>query len=170
MKGSAWLLCLTLLTQHNVAAGPVEDNVTFAYAQVLRVSPAYIMVRISVPEERCDDLTESRDSGTGGAVPGELVGGALGNQVGKGGGRKASTLVGAVVGGVIGRGIDRNNGPRNPGCHTIEVLRPERRLDGYDVEYQYKGETYMSRLDHDPGNRLRIRIAVRPEVVPRRGR
>lgn len=39
----------------------------------------------------------------------------------------------------------------------------ERRIVGYDVEYQYKGETYMSRLDRDPGSRLRIRVAITPE-------
>jgi uncharacterized protein YcfJ len=39
----------------------------------------------------------------------------------------------------------------------------ERRLVGYDVEYTYKGEKYMSRLAADPGARLRIRIAVVPD-------
>lgn len=51
-------------------------------------------------------------------------------------------------------------------CHVVQVDREERRLAGYDVEYQYKGEKYMSRLDNDPGNRLRIRISVVPEQAP----
>jgi hypothetical protein len=38
----------------------------------------------------------------------------------------------------------------------------ERRIVAYDIEYRYKGDTYMSRLGHDPGSRLRIRIAVTP--------
>jgi uncharacterized protein YcfJ len=41
----------------------------------------------------------------------------------------------------------------------------ERKIVGYDVEYQYKGEKYMSRLVHDPGNRLRVRVSVVPEPV-----
>ena len=41
--------------------------------------------------------------------------------------------------------------------------RPAPPAAGYDVEYQYKGEKYMSRLDSDPGNRVRIRISVVPE-------
>jgi uncharacterized protein YcfJ len=41
----------------------------------------------------------------------------------------------------------------------------ERRIVGYDVEYQYKGEKYMSRLAQDPGNRLRVRVSVVPEPV-----
>ena len=34
---------------------------------------------------------------------------------------------------------------------------------GYDVEYMYKGEKYVSRLPYDPGNRLRVRISVTPD-------
>ena len=34
---------------------------------------------------------------------------------------------------------------------------------GYDVEYMYKGEKYMSRLPYDPGNRLRVRVSVTPD-------
>jgi uncharacterized protein YcfJ len=48
-------------------------------------------------------------------------------------------------------------------CRTVQVLYQERRLVGYDVEYFYKGEKYMSRLAADPGSRLRIRIAVVPD-------
>jgi uncharacterized protein YcfJ len=45
-----------------------------------------------------------------------------------------------------------------------------RRIVAYDVEYSYKGETYMSRLSFDPGSRLRIRISVTPDEssAPRR--
>lgn len=48
-------------------------------------------------------------------------------------------------------------------CRIVQVEHDERRVAGYDVEYQYKGEKYMSRLDTDPGNRVRIRISVVPE-------
>ena len=62
----------------------------------------------------------------------------------------------------------RCDGPSAGGnrCRSVQVDREERRLTGYDVEYQYKGEKYMSRLDSDPGNRLRIRISVVPEQAP----
>ncbi len=62
----------------------------------------------------------------------------------------------------------RCDGPASGGnrCRIVQVDREERRLAGYDVEYQYKGEKYMSRLDSDPGNRLRIRISVVPEPAP----
>lgn len=147
-----------------------DDNVTYGYAQVLRATPIYKMLRVRVPEQRCAD-NSGRDDGAGGTVAGALVGGALGNQVGKGNGRKASTLAGAVIGGAIGRRIDRNNSEARTGrCRMVDVERDERRLTGYDVEYQYKGEKYMSRMASDPGIRLRIRIAVSPDDPSLRSR
>jgi uncharacterized protein YcfJ len=142
-----------------------NENVTYGYAQVLRATPAYEIVRTRSPEQRCDGQA-TRDGGdpTGGTVVGAIVGGALGNQAGKGDGRKAATVAGAVLGGVIGRNIDKNNGSAGgQRCRTVEVEREERRIAGYDVEYLFKGEKYMSRLDYDPGNRLRVRVAVTPD-------
>jgi uncharacterized protein YcfJ len=58
----------------------------------------------------------------------------------------------------------RGGGGRDAGgCRTVQVVYQEQRLVGYDVEYAYKGEKYMSRLAADPGSRLRIRIAVVPD-------
>ena len=47
-------------------------------------------------------------------------------------------------------------------CRLVNVVREERRINGYDVEYRYKGLSYMSRMDYDPGNKLRIRVTVAP--------
>jgi uncharacterized protein YcfJ len=33
---------------------------------------------------------------------------------------------------------------------------------GYDVEYRYRGDVYMSRLPYDPGERLRVRMTISP--------
>ena len=143
-------------------AGP--ENVSYAYAQVTRVDPVFETVRTRVPQERCYD-SEIREGGdpTGGTVIGALVGAALGNQVGKGDGRDAATVAGAVVGGAIGRNIDRNDGStRGGGCRVVEVEREERRVASYDVEYVHQGQTYMSRLPYDPGDRLRVRVSIQP--------
>ena len=93
-----------------------EENVTWAWAQVLRASPVYRMVQVPTTEQRCSA-----------ADPAASGGGAREN------------------------------------CRTVPVVYQERRLVGYDVEYAYKGEKYMSRLAADPGARLRIRIAVVPD-------
>jgi uncharacterized protein YcfJ len=139
---------------------PADENITHGYAQVLRATPVYAMQRVRVPGERCDGERGS-GSGSRGAIAGAVVGGALGNQVGKGTGRKAATVAGAVLGGAIGRHAGRANGV--PACQSADTERVERRVVGYDVEYLYKGETYMSRLPADPGNRLRVRVSVVPD-------
>jgi uncharacterized protein YcfJ len=143
------------------------ENVSFAYADVLRASPVYETFRISEPREECyDERVERRGGdGTGGAVLGAIIGGALGNQVGKGDGRKAATVAGAVIGGAIGHDqATRNGGGRvvERRCRVVEDSREERRLVGFDVEYRYRGEVYLSRLDYDPGDKLRVRVSVAP--------
>ena len=146
-------------------APTVPENVSYGYAQVLRADEVVERVVTRTPEERCDEV-EYRSTGrtTGGTVIGALVGAALGNQVGKGDGRKAATVVGAVAGGAIGNNIARQREEAEArGCQLVEVEREESQVVGYDVEYMYKGEKYMSRLPYDPGNRLRIRVSVTPD-------
>ncbi|MEO8670539.1 MAG: glycine zipper 2TM domain-containing protein [Tahibacter sp.] len=56
----------------------------------------------------------------GGTVLGAIVGGALGNQVGKGDGRKAATIAGVVAGGAVGHNVEKNR--RNSRSYwTVEV-------------------------------------------------
>ncbi len=92
----------------------------------------------------------------GGAVLGAIVGGALGNQVGKGDGRKAATIAGAVAGGAIGHNIEKDR-RRSSYSHRISVrMDRDGRVRSYD---QY--DTYGLRR----GDRVYI---SRGEVVPAR--
>jgi uncharacterized protein YcfJ len=153
---------------------PMPENVSYGYAQVLRADEVVEVQRTRTSEERCDGV-EYRQSGqtTGGTVIGAIVGAALGNQVGKGDGRKAATVAGAVAGGVVGNNIARNRvdgQPNRGGCRLVEVEREDPVVVGYDVEYMYKGDKYVSRLPYDPGNRLRIRVSVVPDDAGNEGR
>lgn len=49
-------------------------------------------------------------------------------------------------------------------CRSVPVEREFRRPIAYDVDYVYKGAKFRSRMAEDPGNRLRIRIAIAPAV------
>jgi len=153
------------------------DSVRYDYAQVLRADPIYERVVYTEPQDQCDDdsayerIGPQRSSGgsTGGTILGAVVGGVLGNQIGKGDGRKAATVGGAVIGGVIGNRAGRSGGSDSyggevvrPGCRTVAVEREEHNLIGYDVEYRYKGDVYVSRLERDPGSQVRVRVAVSP--------
>lgn len=51
----------------------------------------------------------------GGTVLGAIIGGALGNQVGKGDGRKAATIAGAVIGGAVGHEAEKDGRPTRRG-------------------------------------------------------
>ncbi|HET8899856.1 MAG TPA: glycine zipper 2TM domain-containing protein [Rhodanobacteraceae bacterium] len=141
----------------------------YAWADVLRVDPVYTMVSVDRPRQECYDeqvRTVNEGNGTAGAVIGAIVGGVLGNTVGKGDGRKAATAAGAVVGGAIGHGVaTRDDGSQvdtRTRCRQVSELHQERRVDGYDVEYRYHGDVYVSRLSYDPGERLRVRVSVTP--------
>jgi uncharacterized protein YcfJ len=102
----------------------------------------------------------------GGTVLGAIVGGALGNQVGKGDGRKAATIAGAVAGGAIANNAARRDDETYVSserhCREVDGGYEERRINGYDVEYRFRGETYMSRVNYDPGERMRVRVSVTP--------
>ncbi len=147
------------------------DNVRVGWADVLRVDPVYDEVQVSRPREECYEADvgryeDSRGNNAAGTVIGAIVGGALGNTVGKGDGRKAATVAGALVGGAIGnntaRRDDRYYGSTETRCRTVDERSSERRIIGYDVQYRYRGDVYMSHLDYDPGERMRVRVSVSP--------
>ncbi len=149
---------------------PRSGNDKVAWADVLRVDPQYDEVVVTRPREECYeesvDRRDSRGNNAAGTVIGALVGGALGNTVGKGDGRKAATVAGAVVGGAIGnnaaRRDDRTYSSTETRCRVIDDRVSERRIVGYDVQYRYRGDVYMSQLDYDPGERMRVRVSVTP--------
>ena len=135
-------------------------------------------------DRRYDDRYDSRygDRGYGtetgrnvATVIGGIVGAALGSKVGGGSARYATAAVGSMVGGMAGRGVyeqaQRNKQP--PRRATVSVCDPvDARDDGrystsavtmYDVTYEYAGRQYVTRTDHHPGDRMRVRVDVRPE-------
>jgi len=120
--------------------------------------------------------SRSQTSG-GGALLGAIAGGVLGNSVGDGDGRKAATIAGAVIGynvagasqrngygyndGYYNRGGYYDNSPR---CRTVTEYRRDRQIVGYDVTYDYRGRVQHVRSAVNPGDRIRVRVDVRPEV------
>jgi len=114
------------------------------------------------------------DSTANGTLLGAVIGGALGNQVGKGDGRTAATIAGAVIGGKIGHDVDANhnsgyadNNPYeyrdNSGivrrCRTVS---DGGRFGGYDVTYRYAGQSYHALMNYRPGRTIRVMVDVRP--------
>ncbi len=68
----------------------------------------------------------------GGTVLGAIVGGALGNQIGKGDGRKAATIVGALAGGAVGHDIEKDR--RRSRTYYRILVRMDRNGRTYSFE------------------------------------
>lgn len=121
----------------------------------------------------------SQAGATVATVIGGLVGAAVGSQVGGGSARYATSAIGSMVGGMAGRQIyEQQQRQRVAGAGTVRVCDPvpsggsygggyyganDRSVDAYDVTYEYAGRTYTTRTNYHPGDRLRVRVDVRPE-------
>ena len=155
----------------SAALGP-EEAISFGFADVLRSDPIYETVQEARPREVCSDVSTEHnrryDNTNAGTVVGALVGAALGNQVGGGDGRRVATVAGAVVGGAVGREVDASDNPQGTErsvrseCRVVDQYVERKEVVGYDVQYRYRGEVYSSRMDYDPGEKLRVRVAVSP--------
>lgn len=133
-----WLLTL-LGTGMAFAQEPVSvemsqqdgENVTYAYADVLRANPTYEIIEVVDSVAECGaDLAQDDDDAAGDDAH------------------------------VLTLGLATQ--PKRRECGNDTVLHEERRISGYDVEYRYRGQVYMSHMEYDPGNKLRIRISVAP--------
>lgn len=73
----------------------------------------------------------------GGTVLGAIVGGALGNQVGKGDGRKAATVAGVLAGGAVGHNVEKRG--RNSNRYYRISVRMDRngRIRSYEQQDSY---------------------------------
>ncbi len=180
-------LC-TVLTMSPVMASvghhEYRDSPYMDYAKVVDVEPIVRLVRVSEPRRECWDeevtrynrQTSRRPGSFTPLVIGGIVGGVVGNQFSKGKRRDALTVAGALLGASVGRDIYRRHRENGGGhietpyvttehrCRVIDEFHEEERVEGYRVTYRYKGKTFVRRMDHDPGRRIRIRVAVTPVI------
>ena len=49
-------------------------------------------------------------------------------------------------------------------CEMAYELVEEERLVGYQVTYLYNGDEYSVRTETDPGDQIRLRVSVQPEI------
>ncbi len=142
-------------------------------AHVIRAKPIFETLKVSVPEQRCwrerryESSYRQRESYAGPLV-GAIVGGVVGNRFGEGSGKTAMTVAGTLLGASIANDLD--NGPRSIAyrpvhyrrCETVDRYETHEEIVAYRVKYRYKGHIYRTRMDHDPGSTIRIRVTIRP--------
>lgn len=112
---------------------------------------------------------------------GAIIGGAIGNELGS---KKRNKQIGVAVGGLlgasIGRDIGRERAQERRGdyesthgdydreyqlverCDVNHETYEEKEVVGYNVSYRYKGRAYETVTDTDPGDKLKVRVAVTP--------
>jgi len=151
------------------------------YATVVDSTPIYKTVRITSPRQECWEEEVSytnrsnnryRDGNGGGVAIGGLVGGAIGHAVGhRKRNKQVGTLVGAVLGATIGsayasqrNAVQHTTYAVEKRCEVIEETHTEDRIVGYNVRYRYNNVTYSTRTDTDPGDTIKVRVAVTPII------
>jgi uncharacterized protein YcfJ len=169
--------CLPAFAQDNrPPASQPPESVHYGWADVLRVDPVYDDAGpppSAPPREECyEEQTEISppppDNRAGSTVLGAIVGGVIGHSFGKGSGRAATTAAGAVAGAAIGNSVADAGQQGGSGytterhCRIVDSAGGSRHIVAYDIEYRYRGELYTSRMNYDPGDRLRVRITVTP--------
>ena len=112
----------------------LQENVRYDYAQVLGVNPVFQVLKTSRMEQVCDVV--KADSGN-----------------------TLSRVVGAVKERLGGSSED----DEFENCRMQPVAREFRRPIAYDVDYVYKGSKFRTRMERDPGNRLRVRVSITPQ-------
>ena len=121
------------------------ENVRMDYAQVLRVEPVFQTLTGTRMEQDCGQqpTRAPRTDAKG-----------------------LSRIVGAVKGVLLreDEATDQPAADKVAGCRMVPVQREFRRPIAFDVDYLYKGGKYRSRLPEDPGNRLRVRVSVTPDM------
>ncbi len=134
------------------------------YAQVVSVTPVTESVR--TPRQECSDQVVTRQEPVkdthkiAGSVIGAVAGGLLGNAIGGGGKNTAAKIAGAAAGGYAGNKAQEEMQKSDTYQTTERVCKTvndvSERTVAYDVKYQIGDTMGEVRMDHDPGDTIRL--------------
>jgi len=146
----------------------IVENVKFDYAQVLNVEPVFQTLRATRTEEHCEPIS------TRTLAPVNVTGEEPVEDKGRIGRfwdsvrsmfKRSDEEAAQEVAAENPTPAPANNGPMlTRDCKIVPVGREFRRPIAYDVDYVYKGIKFRSRLPEDPGNRLKLRVSITPDV------
>jgi len=144
MKINKVLILGALCLSSSAIAGPM--------AKVIQSVPIYEATREEVTNVCTTEYVAPKQVSGGGSVLGMLIGGVVGAQY-----NAAAAVVGTMTGGLIGAGIE-NSPDRVVRC-TPET-KVITKITGYNVKYVYNKQTFIQRLNYDPGVGSLIELGV----------
>lgn len=149
-----------------------QHNGQYAWADVIEATPVTRVMRKPVDERVCWQEEVYREiparRSVAPSIFGALLGGVIGNQFGGGSGRDAMTIAGAALGGTIAADRQRERYPNRfyasleDRCGVNTNWQETRQVIGWDVVYEYQGETYLARMPEHPGERIQVEVSVQP--------
>lgn len=150
--------------------GGGDGYVRYDKAKVVSVQPITEFVRVASPRRECwtEEAVyyERHDDAAAYTLVGGIIGGVVGHQIGRGRDRQVATAAGTVVGAMVGNDLGRKSGytqsypVSEQRCEVVDDYYEEERVVGYRVRYRYRGEEYTTRMDHDPGRFVHVRMRV----------
>lgn len=159
-----------------LALPAATNDIYYDTARVLSATPQ--SERINTPRQECrteyirDSYYNSGERDEAGAIIGSIAGGLLGSQIGRGNGQIVGAAIGAATGAIVGDRID-NSGRRDssysirPVEHCTLIDNWQTVIRNYLVTYRYNGHDYTTTLGYDPGDNMRVRVAVEPDIGSR---
>jgi len=134
-------------------------------ARVSHVEPIIEVVRVPQKQRECWDevvTNERARPSSRGLITGAIIGGVIGHNVGNEHNRGATAAVGTLIGATIGHDADLHKVARRSHtehhCSVTTGYVEEEQILGYRVSYHYHGDTYTTRMDHEPGRFVRLRV------------
>ena len=134
-----------------MASAHHKNKTVRVQAEVVSSTAITQQVVQKVPEQQCNlvdvPIYSQGNASTGEVFTGAVIGGLLGNQVGKGKGNDAATVLGAIIGADI---ANKKNGNKTivgykqvQQCNTIFIETVANKIVGYSTSFKTtEGETY----------------------------
>ena len=157
------VLPLLLNTQLTLAGSFV------GYATVTSVEKVYKQYQVKEPYQECYIKETLQNQGDGSAtneIVGAILGGAIGNKMGKGEGKEVMTLAGIVLGASLANDAEKEKSTgqvvvSQEVCETKVRTSFEQRLDHYLVHIMYEGRELTYTTKNRPfEDVIKVRVTV----------
>ena len=133
---------------------------TFVDVPVISSTPIQQTSEIRTPVQNCYEQLVRVDN-NGNLLPtlfGAAIGGFMGSQFGGGDGQLAATALGTLFGAGIAQKNREPKYHRSNVCTTSYNIAHQTRIVGYMVTYTFEGQTYTTRMQTAPSNKIRLML------------